>query len=150
MTNYFLDSSAVSKNYMQEAGSTWVMALVAPAAGHVIVISQLAIVEVSSALARKQRLAQISQVDADQNRVDFLRDVETLYLAMALDETVLRKASDLVVRYPLRTLDAIQLACALEATNTLGESFVFVCADNNLLNAASAEGFVTDNPYLHP
>lgn len=96
MSNYFLDSSAVSKNYMQETGLAWVTALVAPASGHVIVISQLAIVEVSSALARKQRLAQISGADATQNRVDFLLDVEALYLAIPIDESVLRKASDLV------------------------------------------------------
>ncbi|MHB8627980.1 MAG: type II toxin-antitoxin system VapC family toxin [Aggregatilineales bacterium] len=71
MTNCFLDS-AISKSYMQETGSAWITALVAPAAGHVIVVSQPAIVEVSSALARKQRLAQISAADAAQNRADFL------------------------------------------------------------------------------
>ena len=60
MTVYFMDSSAISKRYMTEIGSVWVRSLAAPAAGHVIVIAQLALVEVSSALARKQRLAQIS------------------------------------------------------------------------------------------
>ena len=52
MTTYFLDSSAIGKRYMTEVGSTWVRSLVAPAAGHVVVVSRLAIVEISSALAR--------------------------------------------------------------------------------------------------
>jgi predicted nucleic acid-binding protein len=150
MTAYFMDSSAISKRYMTEMGSVWVRSLAAPTAGHVIVLAQLALVEVSSALARKQRLAQISAADAAQHRMDFLADVETLYLTVPLEEVVLRQASDLVGRYPLRTLDAVQLACALAGTAILGEPLTFVCADNNLLNAAAGEGLATDNPLAHP
>ncbi len=150
MTTYFLDSSAIGKRYMTEVGSPWVRSLVAPAAGHVVVLSRLAIVEISSALARKQRLGQISAVDALQRRTDFLLHVEKLYLTVPLDEALLQRASDLTGKYPLRSLDAMQLACALEATATLGEPHIFVCSDNNLLAAAVAEGFPTDNPLAHP
>ncbi len=134
---------------MTEIGSIWISGLVSPSAAHVIILSQLTIVEISSALARKQRLAQISATDAAQRRIDFLSDVETAYLMVQLDEAVLHRASDLTGKYPLRSLDAIQLASAIEASMILNEPMTFICADNNLLAAAAAEGFTTDNPLAH-
>jgi hypothetical protein len=72
------------------------------------------------------------------------------YITVALDDPVLQRASDLLTKYLLRSLDALQLACAIEATRVLGEPHIFVCSDNNLLTAAVAEGFTTDNPLAHP
>jgi hypothetical protein len=63
---------------------------------------------------------------------------------------ILYSARQLVRKYPLRTLDAIQLACALRSSVVLKRAIVFVSADNNLLAAAVAEGFKIDNPNLHP
>ena len=150
MTTYFMDSSAISKGYIAEIGSNWITSLIDPTAAHVIVLSQLAIVEVGSVIARKQRLGQISAVDATQARTNFLLDVREGYITVALDEPVLERASDLLNKHPLRSLDAIQLACAIEARLVLNESHIFVCSDNNLLTAAVAEGFITDNPLDHP
>src|SRR5258706_13180786 len=101
MTVYFMDSRAIAKHYEKETGSAWVSDLVRQTAGHVIVISQLALVEVCSVLARKQRLSQINPADAIQRKADFLLDVDQIYLAVSLDETVLTRAGDLVSRYPL-------------------------------------------------
>jgi uncharacterized protein len=150
MTTYFMDSSAISKGYVAEIGSTWITSLIDPQAEHVIVISQLAIVEVGGVIARKHRQGLISVGDAAQVRADFLLDVKDEYIAVALDEPVLQRANDLINRYPLRSLDAVQLACAMEAVLVLGEPHIFVCSDNNLLAAATAEGFTTDNPLAHP
>jgi predicted nucleic acid-binding protein len=150
MTTYFMDSSAISKGYVAEVGSTWIMSLIEPTAGHVIVLSQLAIVEVGSVVARKQRLGLISAVDAAQARTNFLLDVKEEYITVALDDPVLQRAGDLINKHPLRSLDALQLACAMEATLVLSEPHIFVCSDNNLLTAAVAEGFTTDNPLAHP
>ena len=69
---------------------------------------------------------------------------------MLLDRSIIRQARALVVRYKLRTLDAIQLACAMDAMTNLGETLTFVSGDNDLLTAAVAEGFIFDNPYMHP
>ena len=64
-----------------------------------------------------------------------------------------RKACDLLERHPLRAYDAVQLAAALEARRTLqavgSAAPIFLSADNRLLLAAQAEGFVTDNPNSH-
>jgi predicted nucleic acid-binding protein len=79
-----------------------------------------------------------------------MQHVKSEYLALPLDDPVLVRARDLVTRYPVRTLDAIQLASALEASITLGESMTFISGDNTLLSTAAVLGFTTDNPYAHP
>ena len=63
---------------------------------------------------------------------------------------VLVQARSLVSAHPLRSLDAIHLASALRAETIVNEAVLFLSADNNLLGAATAEGFATDNPTLHP
>jgi hypothetical protein len=55
-----------------------------------------------------------------------------------------------VDQYTLRTLDAIQLASAIQAVNVLSQSTTFISSDKYLLAAAVSEGFVTDDPNLHP
>jgi hypothetical protein len=60
----------------------------------------------------------------------------------------------LIHAHPLRGFDAIQLATALVLEDDLKRSglpgITFVCADNNLCNAAKTEGLTTDNPNDHP
>jgi predicted nucleic acid-binding protein len=150
LTTLFADTSAIAKRFVVEVGSAWVNSWAQPAAGNIVVISALAVVELFSLLARKQREGSIAAGDFINIRNDILLDVEKQYLVASLDEATLNRARNLVVSYPLRTLDAIQLACAIETTTTLGELMTFVSGDNNLLAAAAAEGFATDNPYAHP
>ena len=101
-------------------------------------------------LARRQREGTLTANNVFLLQNEFSLHVEGEYLIVPLDEAVITRARNLVTRYPLRTLDAIQLACAIEATTILSELMAFVSGDNNLLTAAAAEGFVTDNPYAHP
>jgi hypothetical protein len=54
-----------------------------------------------------------------------------------LDAPVLAAARVLVGKYPLRALDAIQLACAQWEVRLLKEPMTFDCADNRLLSAAA-------------
>jgi hypothetical protein len=76
--------------------------------------------------------------------------VDKEYLTIALDDPVLTLSRHFVSKHVLRSLDAIQLACALQAMNLLREPMIFVGSDNRLLTAASAEGLTTENPLLHP
>ena len=103
-----------------------------------------------SVLARKQREATISASDLAIAQSDFLLHVEHEYLSVPLDSEVLTQARGLTGKYPLRTLDAIQLACALRATAFLAEPMTFVGSDTRLLTAACPEGFATENPLAHP
>lgn len=113
-------------------------------------ISRLTTVEACSALARLQRLKQLASNDGARLRADFLSHADLEYLTIPVDDAVLSRARDLVAKHPLRALDAVQLACALEAAIGLGEALTFLCADNDLLNAATGEGFATDSPLAHP
>lgn len=150
MSNFFADTSALIKRYLNELGSDWVLSWAEPPAGNVIVVSRLVEVEIYSAIARHQRERRLDVAKANELRRDFDFHVETEYLVVSVDDEVLKQARDLVTRYQLRALDAIHLACAAKAQTILGESLIFVSADVNQLAAASGEGFTTDSPLLHP
>lgn len=62
----------------------------------------------------------------------------------------MQRAQGLLKAHDLRTLDALHLACALEAAQSSGIMPVFVSGDKKLLKAAAGEGFQTDDPYNHP
>ena len=150
MSVFFADTSAIAKHYLNETGSRWVRSWSQRSSGNIIVISQLASVEFVAALARHLRDGSINAADFALFRGAFLIDRDEFYLTVDLDEAVFIQARKLVATHPLRTLDAIQLACALEAIRLLNTQLTFVSADTRLLAAAAAEGLFTDDPNAHP
>jgi uncharacterized protein len=147
---YFADTSALAKRYLAEVGSRWMRNQLIPSSGNVILISQTASIEIFSLLARRQREKSISPSAEMRLRRAFLRHLMHEYLAVPLDNHVLIQARNLTTKYPLRTLDAIQLGSAVMAKTYLSEPIIFVGSDNNLLAAVSSEGFAVDNPLNHP
>lgn len=150
MSLLFADTSAIAKRYINEIGSAWVEQWIEPAAGNIIIIARIAPVEMFSLLARREREGSITPGARVGLGNDFLIHVRNEYLTVPLDDRVLDEARELTSRYPLRALDAIQLASALAATKTLNTAPTFISADRNLLAAASAEGLNTDDPRAHP
>lgn len=150
MSALFFDTSAVVKRYLQEVGSSWVRATTNPLAGGIIVIADLATVELFSLLARRVRERTLPASSATQLGNTFLLHSAQEYLTLDMGNTVLEAARFLVGRHPLPTLDALQLASAQRAVSLLGEPITFVSSDRNLLNAAAAEGFAVDDPLRHP
>lgn len=150
MTTFLVDTSALAKRYLNEVGSLWVSSWIEPSAGHIIVIADSTPVEMFSLLARKKRENNITDSILLATQADFLLHVKEEYLTVDLDGLLLTQARTLVNRHPLRALDSIQLAAAWRASTLLNEPMTFVSADSNLLSAAAAEGFATDNPLLHP
>jgi len=150
LTTFFVDTSALGRRYLTEIGTAWVRSWIEPSVGHIIVVSELTLVEMFSALARRQRERSIAPADAAAAQANVLLHFEKQYLPVPLDTLVLSQARGLVGRYVLRSLDAIQLACALQAMAILSEPMLFISADNNLLTVAAGEGFTTDNPLAHP
>jgi predicted nucleic acid-binding protein len=146
----FIDTSALAKRYLVEAGAPWVGHLTHPAAGNVIIISDVTTVEMSSLLARRVREGTLPQASATLLLNAFLQHAAREYLSVPLDSHVLAQARSLVGKHPLRTLDAIQLASALRASIILGEPLSFITSDPNLLIAATAEGLSADDPLAHP
>ena len=147
---FFLDSSALVKRYVYEAGSERVQFMTDPANGHQIIVARLAWVEVLSALARLRREERITVADETAVRRLFQYDFDTQYQVVDFDQTLAQLAGQLVQRHPLRAYDSIQLASALKLQPTLRQfsavGLHFVAADKRLLNVAQAEGLAVENP----
>lgn len=155
---FFLDTSAVAKRYVRESGSIWVDGLFRPRgrAGHSFFISQLTPVELVAALHRRSRA---NPKDLPPALVDhliawFARDVRRgRYEVVQIGDTILTRAVGLCRTHALRAYDSVQLACALtvaaEARIIKSNAPTFVCADNELIIAARAEGLPAGNPLDH-
>ena len=150
MSAFFVDTSALAKRYVTEVGSAWVRSVLQLEAGNVVIVSTVTTVELSSLLARRVREGTLPAANAVLLENAFLLHVEREYLVAPLDTRVLTQARALVGIYPLRTLDAIQLASAQIAGAILSEPITFVGSDRNLLAAARAESLLTEDPLLHP
>jgi uncharacterized protein len=154
MALYFLDSSAVVKRYVAEAGHTWIVALCDPAQGHDLHIAQAALVEVVATLCRKAREAAITTAERDSLVADFRRDTMTTYAVRSVTTAIYTWAGDLCRTHRLRAYDAVQLAAVLALRDDAQVSGAplptFVCADTDLLGFAGAEGLSTENPNAYP
>ena len=76
----FADSSALVKRHVAEIGSAWVRSWIVPHQRNTIVIADIAIPEVISAIARRQRQAQLSNRSLVRLRGDFLYVVQEEYV----------------------------------------------------------------------
>lgn len=138
MNIYFVDTSALAKRYLSETGSHWVLSWVEPPAGNITVISELTTVEFYSLLARREREGTLSAANRSALQSDFDYHAENEYITVPLEKSVLQAARELLPAYPLRTLDALQLASAIEAQGILGVQMTFISADNRLISAAAS------------
>lgn len=152
MTLYFLDSSALVKRYVQEAGTSWVQEITAAGVDHEIAVARMAWVEVLSALLRRQREDNLPRESVGRSIEAFRYDWETQYLVVELERAVTEWAGELVQRHILRAYDAVQLASALHLQALLApvERPTFLSADARLIKAANSEGMSTGNPNDHP
>ena len=115
MNIHFADTSALAKRYLSEAGSAWVLSWILPGSGKLTVISELAIVEMFSLLARRAREGDISDSQRDTLQAQFILHTQDEYVITALDEHVVTESRHLLNAYSLRALDSIQLASAIRA-----------------------------------
>src|SRR5436305_8059343 len=114
-----------------------------------VIISELTTLEAVAVLTHRQREKNVPPDYLQMLRNDFLLHVEREYLVINVDSVVFIRARNLISRYPLRAIDAVQLACALDVMRALNEAVTFVSADRMLLAAAALEGLATDNPDNH-
>lgn len=153
MSLYFFDTSALAKRYIKESGSLWVTSLILPVSpdttANTVVMSDLTTVEMFSLFARRQREGSLTSIEASQLQAVFMYHIENHYLVTPIDHIVLAQARTLVNKHPLRALDSLQLSSALVMRAHLNETITFLSADSRLLNAASAEGLLTDDPNKH-
>lgn len=154
MADYFFDSSGLTKRYAREIGSAWVENITDLASGNTIFIAEITQVEVTAAIARKMRSGLLNLTDGNLAFAKLRHDINDEYLSVEIDSGILHDAVNLVKTHFLRGYDAVQLAISLK-TNQESVSFglppiTFVCADDDLNNAAQAEGLTVENPNNYP
>ena len=150
MSQYFLDSSALIKRYVEEQGTAWVRAITAPEAGHGIVLAQIAPIEIVSGIVRRAREGLLWEGTVRDLRLLFDLHASREYRIVSLTGDVVRRAEDLLERHTLRASDAIQLASALASSERLSVAapgrLEFVSTDTRLLDAATGKGLRTIDP----
>ncbi len=149
----FFETSSLIKRYVFETGSNWVRSRCQPTPQRLIVICELCIAEVASAVARRHRQGLITEAERDLFLAQFLAHCRTEYFLVPITRQVLEEAGTLCFRHPLRALDAIHLAASLHvarAARRQGLTITFVSADDTLLNSARIEGLGVENPNWHP
>jgi uncharacterized protein len=110
-------------------------------------VSQLARVEVPSAVWRKHRMGELSTSDArtlvDAFEADYFGadDHPQRFLVVAVTASVLDDAARMTAGHGLRAYDAVQLASACAARSAGTGCRTFAAFDRALRSAAAAEGF---------
>jgi predicted nucleic acid-binding protein len=133
---YFLDTSALVKRYVTEPGSDQVRRLLGRKVD--IAVARITEAEAYAAIARAVRMNILEDDDRDRAFKQIAEDVAAARV-VEIRRSVVSAVRDLVVRWPLRGYDAIQLSCALRLQSE-NLAVTFWCADDELANAARGEG----------
>ncbi len=114
---YFVDTSALVKRYVNEAGSEYVRGLIATVENF-FYQSLLTPLEITSAFYRRHRMNELSSEELTLALQAYVDHSHKEYILIPYSEVLLNTAGTLLARHPLRTLDAIQLAAALDLQST--------------------------------
>ncbi len=137
---YYWDTSAFVKQFIEEVGTGEALVLRAEALPHAT--ATITYTETFSALRRRVRETALKEHHYHEVVRRFLQEWPA-YVRINLDDSVLVRSRALLERHPLRTLDAIHLASAIELQNYLDEPSVLISADAQLLKAGRAEHLET-------
>ena len=150
MKIYQIDSSAIVKRYVDEAGSHWIREICDPNTGNIVSILRITMAEVASAFSRRCREGAITDDERDDLIASFLNDCDRQYQICEVTQDIVGLAVRLVCRYPLRGYDAVQLAAAVFVNQKLISDslapLIFVSADERLCSAGIAEVLSVHNP----
>ena len=130
--NVFFDSSALAKRYIEEKGSDQVQAVLSSASA--LAVSVICIPEIVSALCRRRRERKVSTEAYRNAKASVLSDIDDATVIGITDE-VIAQAVALLEQFPLRSADALHVACASEWSTDL-----FVSVDDRQCAAARARG----------
>jgi len=138
--NYFFDTSALIKNYIEEKGSQKVEEILKSADS--VFVSSVTVIEESSTLRRllNQKMLTLKEYELISDEIKF--DLKYFH-TVPLDDEIINLSIDIIIKFQLKTLDSIQLACAIALQNEIAN---FVCCDLKLNNAAAKAGLKVINP----
>ncbi len=139
MALYFFDTSALVKLYVQEPGTDRLLPLVRDKPENRFAVLSISVVEVRSAIRRRQRAGDIDASIATAIIASVQSHLETRFIRQVINDTVIDTALEMIDRYALRAYDALQLAGCLVLCTIAAEQFTFVGSDHRLLEAAQSE-----------
>jgi len=136
---YFFDTSALVKLYVQEPGTDRLLRLAGDRPEHRIAVLAISVVEIRSALRRRERAGDIDAEVAKAILETVQSHMETRFVRQAVNDSVIDAALEMLDRYALRAYDAVQLAGCLVLSAIAADLYTFVCSDRRLLEAARSE-----------
>lgn len=128
----FLDTSAFAKRYITEQGTDEVLELCRQAEG--LVVSVICVPELISTLSRLVRERKLTKAAYRKLKGEAIADLEDADICQITSE-ILASVVALLEEHPLRAMDALHLACALNY-----QADAFVSADHRQLSAARKAG----------
>lgn len=137
MIVYFA-TSALLKAYVQERGSTEVIALM-DEGNNLFGSIVLTKVEMASAIQRAIRTTGSSSIHATKAWEDFLDDWDA-FTRLRVTSGTIERASDIAWKYSLRGYDSLHLAAALLWQETLDAKVTFAAFDHDLVQASQKAG----------
>ena len=126
----YFDSSAWAKLYLREEGTDRVLEVTGWADD--LIVSILCLPEVVSALTRQRREGALSSGQYDRLKASVLKDLASVSIC-ALTPEVLHRSVAVMELSPLRALDALHVASAIEC-----QADIFFSCDRRQLDAARA------------
>lgn len=133
----YLDTSALIKRYVAEAGSADVVAIVEQAESVASVL--LTKVEMASAFSKAVRLNWVEKTAAESAWQDFLSHWQS-FTRVTVTPNLVDQASSLAQEYGLRGYDATHLAAALTWQESLDTTVTLVTYDRELWSAGKKTG----------
>ncbi len=130
--NVYFDSSSLAKRYIDENGSAEVDSILQETSQ--LAVSIIAVPEILSGLNRRVREGSITSADyveVKKHLADDMTDMITIQLVPEVIATCIK----LLEKNPLRAMDALHVACAVEWNAGL-----FVTSDKRQLSAARHAG----------
>jgi uncharacterized protein len=142
----YVDTSALVRAYMADEAEHDVLVELLRAGREMVATSSLTVVEAASAFALAVRMGRLTEREGRRllDTLDHDLGPDGVIGVFTFDvERALARARLLLLRHPLRTLDALQLAIAEHEGQQLaaGEALVFVTRDQGQRDAAKALGF---------
>ncbi len=128
----FLDSSAFAKRYVEEPGSDAVDAICLDATE--LALSVICVPEVFSALNRRLRERKLTPQQYNEAKNRLLGEVDDAVI-INLTSPVIATCVAILEANPIRAMDALHIACALQ-----WEAELFVSADELQVAAAEKAG----------
>ena len=138
--NVYFDSSSLAKRYIDENGSAEVDSILQETSQ--LAVSIIAVPEFLSGLNRRVREGSITSsdyVEVKKHLADDMTDMITIQLVPEVIATCIK----LLEKNPLRAMDALHVACAVEWNAGL-----FVTSDKRQLSAARHAGL--ESNYVGP